>query len=81
MTDNVRWKLQRVLGLPDSVDWTPPPEIGKRLDRWLVLRKRVRLIAEPTMEELAMFVALCPESADGGKQSDARPAKAASVRR
>jgi len=81
MTDNVRWKLQRLLGLPDSVHWIPAPDFGKRLDRWLEVRKRVRLISEPTMEELAMFVALSPESADGGKQSDARPAKAAAVRR
>jgi hypothetical protein len=81
MTDHMRGKLQQLLGLPDSVDWTPPPELSKRLDRWLQVRRRVRLVSEPTTEELAMFVALCPESVDGGKQSDARPAKAPTVPR
>lgn len=81
MTDHMRGKLQHLLGLPDSVDWTPPPELGKRLDRWLELRRRVRLTAEPTVEELAMFVAMCSEGVDGRKQSDTRPAKAAAVRR
>lgn len=80
MTDRMRGRLQHVLGLPDSVEWKPPPELGLRLARWMELRSRCRLTGEPTIEELVMFVALS-ERVDGGKQSDARPAKAAAVRR
>lgn len=73
--------LRRLLGLPDTPDWKPPPDLERLVGSLLQVRSRVPLPGDPPLDQLAILVAVYLGNADGGKQSDAGPGRAKNTRR